>query len=164
MRARRFERVLRIDAGARADVYFWEMRLGEMAPVVPAVTPPQSAWIGLRDQLERERAARTVVVRLPPPGDTCSASRAPAWRIVAGLPRRLRRSCWYRCSVSSNNRSSDPVGASRLARLVSRCPFAGSDPGDPRDRKMARSTSPCLKCPIRACNGWVSLSADQRCN
>jgi anti-sigma-K factor RskA len=41
---RRFERVLRDSAQARAAVDAWHVRLGKLAASVPAVTPPEHVW------------------------------------------------------------------------------------------------------------------------
>jgi len=41
---RRFERLLRDSAPARAAVEEWNVRLGKLASVVPAVSPPERVW------------------------------------------------------------------------------------------------------------------------
>ena len=41
---RRFERLLRDSGPARAAVEEWNVRLGKLASVVPAVSPPERVW------------------------------------------------------------------------------------------------------------------------
>jgi anti-sigma-K factor RskA len=75
---RRFERLTRADAAARAELRFWETRLAALARGIAPVQVPPTVWISLKQRLE---AGNTVPLRRAAPAPKPVAR----WRLAAGI-------------------------------------------------------------------------------
>lgn len=112
---RRFERLAKTDAAARAEIRFWESRLAGLAANLKPQTPPPAIWLNLEHQIGTPRSTSVTPIRRPaadaastvPPlvapsrpqrpqpaqkpvrkparAANDSPPPAPLWRIMAGL-------------------------------------------------------------------------------
>lgn len=85
---RRFERALVSEPSLRAEVYFWELRLGELNRSVPPVSPPAEVWASLRAGMQPAGAPVSTVVplRMPNPAPRrVAGAGGRSWRVVMGL-------------------------------------------------------------------------------
>jgi anti-sigma-K factor RskA len=82
---RRFERLLRADAGLRTEVTYWEVRFSEFAAQISPVAPPPAVWLNLQHRVQAGNN-KVVPLRRPVAGQEAPAPQAaPLWRIIAGL-------------------------------------------------------------------------------
>lgn len=154
---RRYERVLATEPSARAEVYFWELRLGEMNQSVPSVSPREEVWASLRASMHPAGVPVSTVVplRIPnaAPRRRVRAGSKRSWRVIAGLA---------------------AAAALVLAVLVGRDPTASRDDSvawtadaavtagmETRTRKTPIYVA-LLKVPASNVQWLVSLSPDER--
>jgi len=151
---RRFEQLLRGDAAARADVYFWELRLSEMAAVVPPVAPPQQVWQNLRSRMQAADFADAAVAQ-------------------AGASLRRRRSAWRTSRSKLRIVSGFAVAASIVLLLLlgwlrnpasspSRIAASNSAVEPVKSSSDAPTYLAMLKVPESSMQWLVSLSTDLR--